>query len=266
MQKWLIFLLLIGSMQLEAQSNYTLQKEINLKFKIDHSAIDVLGNLYLSDATGTLYKLNNEGKEIAKMANQLGRIGSINANNSYKIFCFYPSAQQFTISDRFLSNTRTYDINDDNIGYASHACLSTGNMVWYFDNSNSELIQYNYATRTIISLTSTLQLIPDGRDISQILAVHDKVYLADQSSGVYIFDNLGNLKSIIEELGISQFSTNGDYLIHKTHDHTIHVHNHRTKQIEEIKVAQKKYFDSYLYKDQIFLISEKTVDIYHVKE
>lgn len=267
MKYWLIpFLILIIS-SASAQYQLKLINEVSASFTIDQSAIDKLGNYYLSDKAGTLYKLNNNGNVIARMATSASSIASINADNSFKIFCFYPTAQQFTISDRYLSNTQEYKIEHSDIGYISHATPGVANSLWLLDMSNSELIKYDLFTQTIILRTSIAHLIPDTAQITMILEHNNIVLVGDQSSGVYIFDTLGNYKSKVEESGISQYSIKDVSLVHLANDSTLHLHNIYSNELQEIMVDKtKKYRQLIVYKNTVLLITEKTVDIYRIEE
>lgn len=266
MRYWLILFLSHVIISVYAQSQLKLVNEFSISFIIDQSAIDKLGNYYLSDKEGTLYKLNNNGKEITRMATSSNSIASINADNSFKIFCFYPTAQQFTISNRYLSNTQEYKIGHSDIGYISHATPGVANSLWLLDISNSELIKYDLFTQTIILRTSIAHLIPDTAQITMILEHNNMVLIGDQSSGVYIFDTLGNYKSKVEESGISQYSIKDANLVHLTNDSTLHLHNIYSNELQEIMVDKtKKYRQSLVYKNTVLLITEKTVDIYRVE-
>ena len=280
-----------------AQNKVNYDHGFEVDFLIDHAAIDQLGNIFLTDKSGTLYKLDDKGKMISKSASTFGTISSINTDNSFKIFIFSSPAQQFIITDRFLSNRRQYTFKNGQISYVSHASLGLGNTIWLYDKTNIALINYNLLSNTIVNLTSLNNVLRKNHNITSIQTYNNEAILNDINYGIYVFDSLGNFKKELIEVGITQFSIDNDQLAHMKNDSTIHLHHLSTNELIEFTIetatkktspqsmkksvavpdgqlksntfseeTTKKFGQILINKNTLLLISDKSVDFYRIEQ
>lgn len=172
-------------------------------------------NFYVADERGNLFKYDSLGNELLRYSPQRkADITLIEAWRTVNIFLFYRELQEYTLLDRFLTNSNgnfkfvnEVENNEKSIGFARLATLSSDNNLWVFDDEDFSLKKYDTKINRTI-LNTSLDLILDAQyyDLNFIREYQNLVFINDKNSGILVFDNLGNYKNKLPFKGLNYFN------------------------------------------------------------
>ena len=185
-------------------------------------SIDQTGHVYLADNSGNIYKYDASGKQAAVFSPpQTAKIQLLEAWSGLRIFCFQRDVQEYFFLNRFLTATGSYGFDPDKVGFAEMATPSFDNNLWVIDQADFSLKKYDITRNDIIMQTS-LDLLLDRRTyrLGFMKEYQNKLYISDKTSGILVFDNLGNYLKKIEAQGIEYFNFYGDE-IYFTQNHQL---------------------------------------------
>ena len=219
--------------------------------------------VYLTDDKGNLYKIDSLGKQFTLSSPpRRGPITSVEAYRNVNIFVFYREYQVYYYFDRFLNQSQSLEFNDDKIGFVRIATPSLDQNVWIIDDQDFNLKKYN-TTYLTIDLNINLDLIidPEQYDMNFIREYQNLLFVNDANSGVLIFDNMGNYKTRIPVLGLTNISFYGNDLVYMKDGclYMINVYTYKERKIckDEFKNATAAIItDNRLYftmKDVLFI-------------
>ncbi len=126
--------------------------------------------------------------------------------NPNKIFVFYQELQEWVVLNRFLTEIERYNISDKiesnqygEIGFVRLLAPSLNNTLWFFDESDFSLKNYDVLNKQIISQTPLgLILKNEEYPISYLQFYQGQIFLGVKEQGILIFDNFGNYRTILE--------------------------------------------------------------------
>ena len=178
------------------------------------ASLDRRGALYVADADNNLRQYGPEGLLLNTYApTQPGHVAQVEAWNMTSTFVFNDDRQQLVLLDRFLSLISEVRLADYVDGTVRVATLAPDNRIWLLDESNLVLREFDPATLRLVQNTPLDLIIgrtrPDFRFLRQY---QNNTYLVDRSTGVYVFDNLGNYKKKLPFPGLNMVGFRGDEL------------------------------------------------------
>jgi hypothetical protein len=223
-------------------------------------SIDRLNNLYLADRQNNLRKFNAAGQLVATYSPPAtGHLALIEAWNASKILLFYDDQQKIVLLDRFLAPISTVRLSDYTDGLIKTASFSGDNKLWAFDESNFSLhkidLQFPEASRNI---PLNLLLSQNQYDIRFLREYQNHVYLLDKSSGIYVFDNLGNYLKKLPFTGLSYLGFRGDelYFLAGGQVHFFHLY---TLQERSVNIPSSTYLQVLAGEKSLYLITETSL-------
>jgi len=163
------------------------------------AAIDNLDNLYIISSTGQIKKFNPAG-DSAAVYNQVikfGKLFSIDVSNPLKLLLFYKDFSTIVILDRFLSNLTTIELRKFSILQAGAIGLSYDNNIWVFDEYDNKLKKINEQGDRLLETADFRNIFTQNIAPQKIINDNGFVYLADTSTGVFVFDNYGSFKKTV---------------------------------------------------------------------
>ena len=178
------------------------------------ASLDRRGTLYVADADNNLRQLAADGRALNTYAPaQPGHLAQVEAYNLTNTLVFYDDRQQVVLLDRFLAPIAEIRLADYVDGTVRVATLAPDNTIWLFDESALVLRQFDPQTGRV-ALNTPLDLIigrtrPDFRFLRMY---QNHLYLVDRSTGIYVFDNLGNYQKKLPFVGLSWVGFAGDEL------------------------------------------------------
>ena len=178
------------------------------------ASLDRRGALYVADADNNLRQYGPEGLPLNTYAPaQPGHVAQVEAWNVTSTLVFNDDRQQLVLLDRFLaliSEVRLADVLDGTVRVAT---LAPDNFIWLLDESTLTLREFDPNTLRPVQSTPLDLLIGRSRpDFRFIRQYQNEIYLVDRSTGVYVFDNLGNYKKKLPFPGLSTVGFRGDEL------------------------------------------------------
>jgi hypothetical protein len=165
---------------------------------VDYS-IDATGSIFLSFEGGSITKYSSTLDSLFTFSpSKVGDTKLLESGNGLIIFAFYDYFQEYILTDRFLSRPTRTKLSNSSIDYVDLATQSLDNNLWLIENSSFRLIKFNVALNRIEIETSLSTIIDSPENnFTFIKEYQNQVFLIDENSGIYIFDNLGNFSRFI---------------------------------------------------------------------
>ena len=178
------------------------------------ASLDRRGALYVADADNNLRQYGPEGLPLNTYASaQPGHVAQVEAWNVTSTLVFNDDRQQLVLLDRFLALISEVRLGDVLDGTVRVATLAPDNFIWLLDESTLTLREFDPNTLRPVQSTPLDLLIGRSRpDFRFIRQYQNEIYLVDRSTGVYVFDNLGNYKKKLPFPGLSTVGGRGDEL------------------------------------------------------
>lgn len=196
-----------------AANGWTLVRTINLR-QPGAASLDRRGNLYVADGQDNIHQYGPDGQPLNVYSPPLpGHTAQLEAWNVSKIMAFYDDRQEIRLLDRFLAPITQIRLGDYFDGLVRVATLAPDDKLWLLDESDLTLRQFD-PTPQRFGQSTPLDLIigrskPDFRFLRQY---QNNLYLVDRTSGIFVFDNLGNYRKKLPFTGLSTVGFRGDEL------------------------------------------------------
>ena len=172
--------------------------------KAASASLDRKGALFVATATGTVNKYSSDGEfELTFSAARNSKIGLVEAWTTLDIMVFYAGFQSVTLLNRFLAPITEISLRDK-VGFARLVTSNYESNLWVIDDSDFSLKLIDLTLDQVTINTPFNQVLdPESYDISFLREYQNLLFIVDQSSGVLVFDNLGNyLRKISVGAGI----------------------------------------------------------------
>ncbi|WP_439488222.1 hypothetical protein [Algoriphagus sp.] len=217
MKSLVIFLVLIYSFSTNAQNQDILGAPI-AKFRIndlDLISFDTRDQLFASNTSGDIHLFSKEGKHqnLFSPARQ-GKLDQLEAARTVSIFSFSSDLQEYRVLDRFLNPLAENGFSFSEVTLAKAATLGNNNVVWVWDESDMTLKSLDYL-RNVLIQSQPLNLITGSEtlEVTEIREFKNRLFMNVPASGVFIFDNQGNLMGKIEVKGIKKLCYYKEHLL-----------------------------------------------------
>jgi hypothetical protein len=232
------------------------------------ASLDRRGGLYVADADNNIRQFGPEGLPLNTYAPaQPGHVGQLEAFNLTNTLVFYDDRQQLVLLDRFLAPLSELRLADYLDGTVRVATLAPDNQVWLLDESTLTLREFDPGTLRLVQNTPLDLLIgrtrPDFRFIRQY---QNNTYLVDKTTGVYVFDNLGNYKKKLPLPGLSTVGFRGDELYYLDGDQVrfFHLYNLTSRAVALPSVAAGALRQVLVGEQYAYLFTAQGVAVYRL--
>ena len=209
-RKYYIHILLLLSITSQAYSQLISDSLCFKKNIIDYS-IDATGSIFLSFEGGAITKYSpNLDSLLSYSPIKVGNIRLLETGNGLRIFAFYHFFQEYLITDRFLARPVLSKLSNSSFDFVEIATQSQDNNIWLVESSGFRLLKFNVVYGEIEIETNLNSIINnENSSFTFIREYQNQVFLVDENSGIYIFDNLGNFtRKIIANTNKCSFSGN----------------------------------------------------------
>jgi hypothetical protein len=251
-----------------AAGTWTLVKVLTLP-NASAASIDRRGTLYLADKDNNLRQLTTAGQPLNTYSPaQPGHVAVLEAWNQNAVLVFYDDRQQVLLLDRFLAPLSEIRLADYVDGTVRTATLAPDGLLWLLDESNLMLREFDPQALRLVQNTPLDLLIGRSRpDFRFLRQYQNNIYLVDRTSGIFIFDNLGNYRKKLPFTGLDFVTFRGDELAYLSGGllHFFHLYNltERTQplpaDLDATTVRQVLLGDQYAY-----FVTAKGVSVYQL--
>ncbi len=161
----------------------------------DLVSLDTRDQIFISRENGDIHLFDRLGKQLNFFSPpRQAQLQQLEASWTVNIFSFTADLQEFRILDRFLNPLVEKSLLIDEITLPKAATLGNNNVIWVWDESDLSLKSLNYLQNKVLN-SQPLNLILEAENLSvlEIREVKNRVFMNISYSGIYIFDNQGNL-------------------------------------------------------------------------
>jgi hypothetical protein len=173
--------------------------EITLK-NIDLVSLDTKDQIFVSNIAGDIYLFSREGKQLNLFSPpRQGRLSQLEAAWTVNIFSFSTDLQEYRVLDRFLNPLTETGFLLTDVNLAKAATFGNNNVIWVWDESDLSLKSLDYL-RNLVIQSQPLNLILNSENlaVSEIREFKNRVFMNVPESGIFVFDNQGNLLEKLE--------------------------------------------------------------------
>jgi hypothetical protein len=251
-----------------AAGSWTLVKNLALP-SVGAASIDRRGTLYLTDRDNNLRQLSRDGQPLNTYSPaQPGHVAVLEAWNQNSLLVFYDDRQQVLLLDRFLAPLSEIRLADYIDGTVRTATLAPDGLLWLLDESNLVLREFDPQALRLVQNTPLDLLIGHSRpDFRFLRQYQNNLYLVDRTTGIFVFDNLGNYRKKLPFPGLDFVTFRGDELMYLGGNqlHFFHLYNltERTQPLppglDATTVRQVLLGDQYAY-----FVTTKGIAIYQL--
>lgn len=211
-----------------AAGAWTLVKTLALP-GVGAASLDRRGTLYLADRDNNLRQLTRDGQPLNTYSPaQPGHVAVVEAWNQNSLLIFYDDRQQVLLLDRFLAPLSEIRLADYLDGTVRTATLAPDGLLWLLDESALALREFDPQALRVVQSTPLDLIIGRSRpDFRFLRQYQNNVYLVDHTSGIFVFDNLGNYRKKLPFAGLDFITFRGDELVYLSGGqlHFFHLYN-----------------------------------------
>jgi len=212
-----------------------------------------------------LSKYSDNGILLHTYSNKiLGNISFVDAANPLRLLLFYRDFVQIVFLDKTLSAIGG-NILLENLGYeqAILTCTSNNNGFWLYDTQDFQLIRLDQNLKTTHNSGPINQLL--GIEIlpNYLIEYNNFIYLNDPERGILVFDIYGTYYKTIPLKGLASFQVIGDNLFYFSNN-TLNSHHLKTLEASTIDLPDTGIVSVRIEKQKLFLLKEKSLDIYSI--
>jgi hypothetical protein len=233
------------------------------------ASLDRRGILYLADRDNNLRQLGRDGQPLNTYSpTQPGHVAVIEAWNQNSLLAFYDDRQQVLLLDRFLAPLAEIRLADYFDGTVRTVTLAPDGLLWLLDESALTLREFDPQALRVVQSTPLDLIIGRSRpDFRFLRQYQNNLYLVDHTSGIFVFDNLGNYRKKLPFTGLDFIAFRGDELAYLAGGqlHFFHLYNltERTQPVPaglDATTVRQVLFDEQL----AYFITAKGVSIYQL--
>lgn len=256
--------MLAGSNLLQGQT-LTKVKSVKLDHRVVSASTDRQGNLYIASNNGDIDRFDKDaGLAYHFSPDKKGNATLMEAWQGLRTFVFYRDFQQYLFLDRFLNNSTPFDIGNGLSTYFEMGTIAGDNNLWLIDQQELTLKKLDIEiSEFLIETPFNLNLDPDDFELTFIREYQNLLFISDKSSGVLVFDNLGNYLENLPITGLNHFTFAGNELLglNATGD-TVKLINVYTKKEREISLPDPSYQFVFMENSRLYCIAAKRIDIF----
>jgi hypothetical protein len=231
------------------------QKSIYFENEIILSDIDAYGRIYICDTKGIIQRLDSLGNSELVFSPSSSIVPTnFNAQNPNQIFVFYQELQEWVILNRFLTEIERYKISEKiesnnygEIGFVRLLAPSPNNTLWFFDESDFSLKNYDVLNKQILSQTPLGLILKDEEyPISHLQFYQGQIFLGVKGQGILVFDNFGSYKMMLDYPNWSSISFEKEFIL-LINTNKIIKKGLYNKNIEEIELTNQNIQSIYFF-------------------
>lgn len=234
----------------------------------DLISIDTKDQIFVSTIKGDVYLFSPNGTEINLFSPpRQGKLSQLEAAWTVNIFSFSTDLQEYRVLDRFLNPLVEKGFFNSNINLAKVATLGNNNIVWIWDESDLSLKRWDYL-RSVVLDSQPLNLILDDLTlaVTEIREFKNRLFMNVPGSGIFIFDNQGNLLQKIKLPAINRLSLYKEHLLW-IESGSLMAHTITTNETHNLcKISEEKIEFIQIGQNRLILAQKDKILVYSVPD
>lgn len=182
---------------------------------LDLISFDTKDQLFASTISGDIFLFSENGQQLNLFSPaRQGRLNQLEAAWTVNVFSFSADLQAYRILDRFLNTLSEEGFLLSEVNLAKAATLGNNNVLWVWDESDLSLKSLDYQ-RNLVIQAQPLNLIlnAENLEVTEIREFKNRLFMNVPDTGIFIFDNQGNLMRKIAIKGIYKMCYYNDHLL-----------------------------------------------------
>lgn len=201
---WILLLAMPAPAQTTSSLSYHLLTIIPIETKF--VATDKLQHIYAVTPKNEVIKYAADGRELYRFSNNtLGDLFYIDTTDPFNLLLYYPDYQLIITLDRTLNKTGELSLVDASALQVNAIGLSNDGNIWLYDEANFRLRKVDQYGQTLAESQNMSLLLIQAPRPAQLVARENRVYLADPTLGILVFNNFGQYDKTIDLKGVSAF-------------------------------------------------------------
>lgn len=255
-----IFFILLSSL-LQAQ-DWNLLGSIDPKKQISSISIDNKGLIYAGLSNGNIIRYTRDGEEeeyFSVLNNS--SVTTIQAWNRLKVFSFFRDQQTVSVLDRFTTTPKNIELRDLGLSYAWLFAPGVDNSYWALSTELKELVKYDDQNLNVLfrlPLKSDINI-----DKANFLRAYKNLLIVvDEKSGIWVFDQYGNLHGKITEQGIRHIEIKEDLIYTTNGSEYLEIDPFKLAIVSRKKAPKGAFWSVVISGDNYIFFSENKGMIY----
>jgi hypothetical protein len=215
MKKWtLLCLLFFAFAWSKAQDAMPIIKTIPIE--ANNLQVDDLGNVYVLRKDNALIKYNEAGDSIANyIALANGEITVVDVTNPLRVMLYYAEFAKMVLLDRMLAPKNELNLRKLNQLNSHVLATSAEGNLWVYDQFNATLNKLDMELNVMIQGNDLRQQLSELPKPSFLIERDRRVYMADTSLGLLIFDQYGTYLNTLSLFGLHKMQIVGSQIIYQ---------------------------------------------------
>ena len=230
-------------------------------------SIDRTDNVFIAFEGGAITKYNDALDSMVSFSSvRVGNYNLIEAWHGFQIFAFNEQFQDYILLDRFLTRETRFTLGETGLLFINLGTISSDQNLWLLEENQLLLSKYNIKSREL-EISVPLEQVIDNSDhnFSFMKEYQNLLFLADKSTGIYVFDNLGNFLRKIETIGALHFSFYNESL-YFLNANVLHEVNLYSNESTEFTLSKNDYIGVLAKDKKVLLIRKNGLDEYLLKK
>lgn len=241
--------------------------EIPVK-NIDLVSLDTKDQVFASTIAGDIYLFSSEGKQLNLFSPpRQGRLNQLEAAWTVNIFSFSSDLQEYRVLDRFLNPLTETGFLHTDVNLAKAATFGNNNVIWVWDESDLSLKSLDYQ-RNLVLQSQPLNLILNSENlaVTEIREFKNRVFMNVPESGIFVFDNQGNLLEKLEVKTTQRLCFYKEHLLWFEQNDlmSISLSSGEIQKIDTIQVPDLHYLQ--VGQERLVIISKDKLTLYQVPD
>ncbi len=183
----LVFILSIGNISMYAQQLDTIATDV-ARFTIDK-----LGQIYLADTRGNVFKKQVQNDSVKYYNNTLlGAPDIISAESGINLYVYFQDFGRLQVLDNYVSLKENLNLYDLGYNTVSLITASSDGGVWMYDIANNDLIKLSKGLHQVYDSGDLRNIVGEFMEPLFLDESKGMVFLADQEH-LLVFDRFANL-------------------------------------------------------------------------
>ncbi len=180
--------------------------------------VDRLGNIYVVTPEQRINKYDRNGKLVGNYFNRRsGEVAVIDPSNPLQVLVYYSNNQKVVLLDNNLAFIKEIDlISSGSYNQISLVCKSNDDLLWIYDVENQRIVKVDDQLGSLAETNRLSNFSSHSIEPIKMVEAGNKLCLLTKRSGIFVFDNFGQLLHQYRVQDTKDFQFDGKGITYKT--------------------------------------------------